>query len=228
MYDDNNDQSYGDEQRFKGLYVELVVPIIENIVLEIELTKSLVSPTECYHCLFDAAIIVHQLGLEWPTPSHSPIQRSNPLLGGQATNISQKVGDLNRRFQGCIVLYIEGTTTLMSFVTYVLFPYAQNNDIDFTQDINCCDLYVQVEDDLQHGIVDVVLIPFDGAGKHAMMIVALVANVEGMIKSDKKITSLKQLQVSKFNMLFSFFNQKIYFKLLNILIYGRSHMAHWI
>ncbi|KAJ0500584.1 putative methylthioribulose-1-phosphate dehydratase [Helianthus annuus] len=121
MYDDNNDQSYGDEQRFKGLDVELVVPIIENIVPERELTKSLVSP---------------------------------------------------------------------------------------------------VEDDLQHGIVDVVLISFDGAGKHAMMIVALVANVEGMIKSDKKITSLKQLQVSKFNMLFSFFNQKIYFKLLNILIYG--------
>ncbi|KAJ0928374.1 putative HAD hydrolase, subfamily IA, methylthioribulose-1-phosphate dehydratase, HAD superfamily [Helianthus annuus] len=50
-----------------------------------------------------------------------------------------------------------------------------------------------VEDDLQNGVVGVVPVPPDEAGKQAV-ISALVANVEEMIKSDRKITSLKQLQ----------------------------------
>lgn len=58
--------------------------------------------------------------------------------------------------------------------------------------------FLQVEDDLQHGVVDAVPVPPEEAGKQAV-IAALVANVEGMIKSDRKITSLKQLQVSKSN-----------------------------
>ncbi|KAI3766436.1 hypothetical protein L2E82_16494 [Cichorium intybus] len=45
------------------------------------------------------------------------------------------------------------------------------------------------------GLQMLFLFHLDEAGKH-VLIVALVANVEGMIKSDRKITSLKQLQVS--------------------------------
>lgn len=52
----------------------------------------------------------------------------------------------------------------------------------------------QVEDDLKNGVANAVIIPSDEAGKQEV-IAALVANVEGMIKSDRKITSLKQLQV---------------------------------
>lgn len=53
---------------------------------------------------------------------------------------------------------------------------------------------VQVEDDLKNGVDGAVPIPADNAGKEEV-IAALVANVEAMIKADRKITALKQLQV---------------------------------
>lgn len=67
--------------------------------------------------------------------------------------------------------------------------------------------FLQVQDDLQNGIVNAVSVPSDEAGKQAV-IAALVANVEGMIKSDRKITSLKQLQVRKYNIWNMFFEGK--------------------
>lgn len=51
-----------------------------------------------------------------------------------------------------------------------------------------------MEQDLSEGIAGVVPVPPDEAGKDPV-IDALVANVEAMIKADRKITSLKQLQV---------------------------------
>ncbi|XP_071725896.1 probable bifunctional methylthioribulose-1-phosphate dehydratase/enolase-phosphatase E1 1 [Rutidosis leptorrhynchoides] len=205
-----------------GYYDELVVPIIENSAHERDLTEALAAAidaypkatavlvrnhgiyvwgdswisaktqAECYHYLFEAAIKLHQLGMDWSTPSHGPIQRSKPLLGGQTTKTP---------FKRCIVLDIEGTTTPISFVTDVLFPYARDNvrrhleetfDTDATQD-DIKLLRSQVQDDLQNGVAGAVPIPSDDAGKQEV-IAALVANVEGMIKSDRKITSLKQLQ----------------------------------
>lgn len=55
---------------------------------------------------------------------------------------------------------------------------------------------MQVEDDLEQGVMGAVPIPPDNAGKEEV-IAALVANVEAMIRADRKITALKQLQVSK-------------------------------
>ena len=55
---------------------------------------------------------------------------------------------------------------------------------------------MQVQDDLEKGIGGAVPIPADDAGKDEV-IAALVANVEAMIKADRKITALKQLQVRK-------------------------------
>lgn len=54
---------------------------------------------------------------------------------------------------------------------------------------------LQVEDDLREGVAGAVPIPPGDAGKEEV-IAALVANVEAMIKADRKITALKQLQVS--------------------------------
>ncbi|XP_024967484.1 probable bifunctional methylthioribulose-1-phosphate dehydratase/enolase-phosphatase E1 1 [Cynara cardunculus var. scolymus] len=205
-----------------GYYDELVVPIIENTAHERELTESLAkaieaypkttavlvrnhgvyiwgdswisakTQAECYHYLFQAAIKLHQLGLDWSTPSHGPIRSSQALVGGQTTNTSLK---------RCVVLDIEGTTTPISFVTDVLFPYARDNvrrHLEETYDTGATQedielLRSQVQEDLQHGVVDAVPIPYDEDGRHHV-IAALVANVEGMIKSDRKITSLKQLQ----------------------------------
>ena len=56
---------------------------------------------------------------------------------------------------------------------------------------------LQVEDDLEQGIAGAVPIPSADAGKEEV-IAALVDNVAAMIKADRKITALKQLQVCKF------------------------------
>lgn len=216
-----------------GYYDELVVPIIENTAHERELTNSLAeaieaypkttavlvrnhgiyiwgdswisakTQAECYHYLFDAAIKLHQLGLDWSTPGHGPIPRA---ISGSQRNISAKAGSLasNNGFgpsRRCIVLDIEGTTTPISFVTDVLFPYARDNvgrHLDATYDTTVTQddiklLRSQVEDDLKQGVAGALPIPSDDAGKEEV-IAALVSNVGEMIKADRKITALKQLQ----------------------------------
>ena len=50
---------------------------------------------------------------------------------------------------------------------------------------------------MKQGVIGTVPIPLEDAGKEEV-IAALVANVETMIKADRKITALKQLQVSKY------------------------------
>ncbi|KAJ9153575.1 hypothetical protein P3X46_027002 [Hevea brasiliensis] len=219
-----------------GYYDELVVPIIENTAYENELTDSLTkaieaypkttavlvrnhgiyvwgdswinakTQAECYHYLFDAAIKLHQLGLDWSTPNHGPIQNVKGILGSDGINTYVKAGmkDSNNEIEPlprCIVLDIEGTTTPISFVADVLFPYARDNvgrhlsatyeTAETRDDIKL--LRFQVEDDLAQGVNGAVPIPPDDAGKEEV-IAALVTNVEAMIKADRKITALKQLQ----------------------------------
>jgi methionine salvage enolase-phosphatase E1 len=53
---------------------------------------------------------------------------------------------------------------------------------------------MQVEEDLRNGVVGAVPVAPSDAGKEEV-INSLVTNVESMIKADRKITSLKQLQV---------------------------------
>ncbi|XP_052206328.1 probable bifunctional methylthioribulose-1-phosphate dehydratase/enolase-phosphatase E1 1 [Diospyros lotus] len=220
-----------------GYYDELVVPIIENTAHERELTDSLAkaieaypkttavlvrnhgiyvwgdswisakTQAECYHYLFDAAIKLYQMGLDWSTPSHGPIPNPRGVSGFcQNINKSVKAGSLMSNHEiepsrRCIVLDIEGTTTPITFVTEVLFPYARDNvgrHLDATYDTAETQddiklLRSQVQDDLKQGIAGSVAIPSDEAGKEEV-IVALVTNVASMIKADRKITALKQLQ----------------------------------
>ncbi|CAN1335288.1 Probable bifunctional methylthioribulose-1-phosphate dehydratase/enolase-phosphatase E1 [Linum perenne] len=141
------------------------------------------------------------MGMDWTTPSHGPVQQvrgamSAPLQAGLKSS-SHNSEPLPR----CILLDIEGTTTPITFVFDVLFPYARDNvgkhlsatyeTEDTRADIKL--LRSQVEDDLAQGVKGAVPIPPDDAGKDAV-IAALVANVEAMIKADRKITALKQLQ----------------------------------
>ncbi|XP_047335235.1 probable bifunctional methylthioribulose-1-phosphate dehydratase/enolase-phosphatase E1 1 [Impatiens glandulifera] len=212
-----------------GYYDELVIPIIENTAHERELTESLAeaiaaypkttavlvrnhgiyvwgdtwisakTQAECYHYLFEAALKLHQMGLDWSSPSHGPITNHHRINGsvkeGALTNGSI---ESSRR---CIVLDIEGTTTPISFVADVLFPYARNNvrkhleatylTEDTQNDIKL--LRSQVENDLKQNIPGAVAIPSDDSVKEEV-IAAVVANVEAMIKSDRKITALKELQ----------------------------------
>ncbi|KAL5997684.1 hypothetical protein ACLOJK_008614 [Asimina triloba] len=147
-------------------------------------------PAECYHYLFDAAIKLQQVGM-WTGG-----QKIHGLT--KAVFTDDYAAEPSRK---CIVLDIEGTTTPISFVTDVLFPYARNNvhkhlnatyESDETKD-DIMLLRAQVKEDLEQGIEGSVPIPPDDAGKEAV-IDSLVANVEAMIKADRKITALKQLQ----------------------------------
>ncbi|KAG0465647.1 hypothetical protein HPP92_019811 [Vanilla planifolia] len=229
-----------------GYHDELVVPIIENTAHERELTESLTeaisaypkatavlvrnhgiyvwgdswisakTQAECYHYLFDAAIKLHQLGIDWTSPSHGLIQ--NKLYqGGIKRNFDVYASaelsvPASMPSMKCILLDIEGTTTPISFVTEVLFPYASQNvrkhlmstyDSEETKDdiklfvLNLSPSWLgksfQVHDDLQKGVSGSLPIPPDDAGKE-QVIDSLVANVEAMIKADRKITALKQLQ----------------------------------
>ncbi|KAI3744339.1 hypothetical protein L1987_57418 [Smallanthus sonchifolius] len=86
--------------------------------------------------------------------------------------------------------------------TDVLFPYTRDkmcmhleetyDIVDTKDDIKL--LRSQVEDDLEKGVVGAVPVPSDDVGKEEVIAAALVANVEEMIKADRKSTSLKQLQ----------------------------------
>ncbi|XP_055809043.1 probable bifunctional methylthioribulose-1-phosphate dehydratase/enolase-phosphatase E1 1 isoform X2 [Solanum dulcamara] len=218
-------------------YDELMVPIKENTAHERELPESLTeaikaypktmavlvrnhgiyvggdswisakTQAECYHYLFDAAVKLNQLGLDWTTPTHGLIHNSNGALSSiRNFKMSAKAGALASNgdiepLRRCIVLDIEGTTTPISFVTDVLFPYARDNvrrHLDATYDSaetqeDIMLLRAQVQEDLENGVAGAVPIPSNDAGKEEV-IAALVTNVEAMIKADRKITALKELQ----------------------------------
>lgn len=53
---------------------------------------------------------------------------------------------------------------------------------------------LKVEEDCKNGVAGAVPIPPENSGRDSV-IDAIVTNVEAMIKADRKITSLKQLQV---------------------------------
>ncbi|GLT86873.1 hypothetical protein SLE2022_049840 [Rubroshorea leprosula] len=222
-----------------GNHDELVVPIIESTALEGELrefltdmirvflkTRAVVvcnhgvfiwgdswisakTQAECYHYLFDAAIMLHQLGLNWSSPNHGPNCSFNGDWG--CGNIRRALDymiepsniDFLRQLICCILLKIEGTMTPISFVTDILFAYvcdsigehiASTYDTEETQrDIIL--LRSQIQDDLVQGVASTLPMPPDYVGKD-LVIACLVANVEAMIRADREVIALKRLQVS--------------------------------
>ncbi|CAM6096373.1 unnamed protein product [Calypogeia fissa] len=212
-----------------GYYDELVVPIIENSAREYELTDALAeaiaaypkstavlvrnhgiyiwgdswiqakTQAECYHYLFEAALRLHQLGIDPADPKHGPIRAS----GSVQPVVQKETGPdgFGKSFPPVLVLDIEGTTTPISFVTDVLFPYARDNlrthllstyDSKETQD-DIALLRKQIEEDLDQGVVGAQPVPLEGESK-VDIVAALEVNVVAAIKADRKVTALKQLQ----------------------------------
>ncbi|KAM3346924.1 hypothetical protein ACQJBY_021109 [Aegilops geniculata] len=97
---------------------------------------------------------------------------------------------------------IEGTTTPISFVADVLFPYARANarahlaatyhTQQTREDVAL--LRAQIDNDLADGVPGAVPLPPSPPATEDQVIDALVANVQAMIDADRKLTALKQLQ----------------------------------
>lgn len=224
-----------------GYHDELVVPIIENTPREYELTDSLAeaigaypkstavlvrnhgiyvwgdswisakTQAECYHYLFEAALRLHNLGLDPADPKHGPLKSLKAASSETSNGIvleNRKQEEISKQMQQqlrlnplVVALDIEGTTTPISFVTEVLFPYARNNvrnylestyESDETQD-DIALLRKQAEQDVKDGVTGAQLIPSNDGCKEDI-IAAVEANVISMIKADRKVTALKELQ----------------------------------
>lgn len=74
---------------------------------------------------------------------------------------------------------------------------------------------LQVEDDLRQGVTGAVPIPHADEGKEKV-IAAMVSNVEAMIRADRKITALKELQVRKKRFRF-FLSTSIHYCLIKVI-----------
>ncbi|XP_052177379.1 probable bifunctional methylthioribulose-1-phosphate dehydratase/enolase-phosphatase E1 2 isoform X2 [Diospyros lotus] len=91
---------------------------------------------ECYHYLFDAATKIRQLGLDKSTPGDHSIRIPDESCGCGSASSGLKAGTLGIDYvikpsQQCILLSIEGTTTPASFISGVLFPYANDNLVKY-------------------------------------------------------------------------------------------------
>ncbi|EMS59539.1 putative bifunctional methylthioribulose-1-phosphate dehydratase/enolase-phosphatase E1 [Triticum urartu] len=124
---------------------------------------------------------------------------SNPV-GWYIRNAQTR--ELSHPLPRCVVVDIEGTTTPISFVADVLFPYARANarahlaatyhTQQTREDVAL--LRAQIDEDLAEGVTGAVALPPPDDIDQDKTIDGLVANVQAMIDADRKLTALKQLQ----------------------------------
>lgn len=110
-----------------------------------------------------------------------------------------KIGD--KQAIKVVLLDIEGTTTSISFVSEVLFPYARRELSSFlerTYDSNETQADIEelrklAKSDLSSGNQEIIQIPDAGAEK-SVILEATIKNVLAQMDTDRKSTALKQLQ----------------------------------
>ncbi|PSC73334.1 putative bifunctional methylthioribulose-1-phosphate dehydratase enolase-phosphatase E1 [Micractinium conductrix] len=222
----------------QGFYSVHCIPIIENTARECELTDRLreaiaaypqanavlvrrhgvyvwgknwieaKTQFECYEYLFEAAVRMHQMGLDAGRPPAPPAVAANGHATADAGERAAKKARLaggvtlpaGSRLPTAVVLDIEGTIASISYVTDVLFPYARErlrshlqatyDSADTQEDLAL--LRQQAESDAASGLT-VPGIPGSEAGQEAV-VAAAVANCEAQMAGDRKTTALKSLQ----------------------------------
>lgn len=100
-----------------------------------------------------------------------------------------------------ILLDIEGTTTPISFVHEVLFPYVVNTASEFLTSrwddpqvqTHIRAIATQANHDHQEGVADAISIDLDSDGQ-SQIIDKVLVNIEWQMKADRKIGALKGLQ----------------------------------
>ncbi|DAZ97604.1 TPA: hypothetical protein N0F65_002223 [Lagenidium giganteum] len=211
-----------------GYEDELVVPIIENTPHESDLSESLRQAieeypkasavlvrrhgiyvwgdsweaakrhAECLHYLFDMAIEMRKLQLDFSiAPIKATVQSTRKRLRASETETQHPSLASSYKY---VLLDIEGTTTPITFVKDVLFPFAERNVEQFLRDTwetdatqaDVAALHAQASRDIADGIYDGAVPPTTGDVN--VLRTAIVAFVKWNIQKDRKITALKQLQ----------------------------------
>ncbi|CEG39971.1 -diketo-5-methylthio-1-phosphopentane phosphatase [Plasmopara halstedii] len=155
---------------------------------------------ECLHYLFEIAIEMRKLGLDFTNisvpPPFSNRQSILKLAGAGRTND----GELSMALKYKVVLLdIEGTTTPITFVHDVLFPYVVDNAARFFDKTwespetkaDVAALLKQYEQDQVDGLNPPAL---QGNADKEQLIQALTTYVKWNVNADRKIGPLKQLQ----------------------------------
>lgn len=221
-----------------GYHDELVVPIIENTARESELADALAAAivaypltsavlvrrhgiyvwgdsweaakrhSECLHYLFEAALAMHKLQIDYTVPPPPPVLvtpdsdagtlRNGKRARTEDTAVEPSVAERHKY----VLLDIEGTTTPITFVHDVLFPFATANAEAFLEktwgsartEAVVAALRAQAAQDAADG-VGAPLIAVPGADdSQDATICSVVEYVHWNIRADRKIGALKQLQ----------------------------------
>ncbi|GAB9469822.1 hypothetical protein Gpo141_00007088 [Globisporangium polare] len=214
-----------------GYHDDLVIPIIENTAKESDLADSLAVAiknypqasavlvrrhgiyvwgdsweaakrhSECLHYLFEAAIDMHKLQIDYTVAPKRAIEdeatQQRKRARADLSDSTKTIGEQHKY----VLLDIEGTTTPITFVHDVLFPFAKNNVESFLKDTwasattqaNVTALREQAQQDATDGVSSPSILT-EGAVDHEQVVRSLVEYVHWNIKADRKIGALKQLQ----------------------------------
>ncbi|KAE9048130.1 putative bifunctional methylthioribulose-1-phosphate dehydratase/enolase-phosphatase [Phytophthora rubi] len=154
---------------------------------------------ECLHYLFEAAIEMRKLNLDYTVP---PVSASSSNGSSLKRARSEKTdnGELSMAEKHKVVMCdIEGTTTPITFVHDILFPYVTNNVDRFLQQTwdqpdtktDVAALVAQHKQDETDGVNPPALDAEQGKDK---LIADLTTYVKWNVRADRKIGPLKQLQ----------------------------------
>jgi len=169
--------------------------------------------SECLHYLFKLAVEMmdlFQMDPRMPPPdwdSYGLVKQDNKRKRDSANGVLVKAtakktatdSELTKPYK-VILLDIEGTTTPISFVHKVMFPYAYDHVSEYLENhwedeetkANVAALQEQAALDAQEGVPGLVHIPTAGTPEEIRL--ACVKNVQWQITVDRKTTALKKLQ----------------------------------
>jgi len=164
---------------------------------------------ECYEYLFEAAVRMHGLGIDAKSaPAPAPISNGNGSVAANGIVISDK-----GTADGCtarpvkrprsagstvpshIVLDIEGTVAPISFVSDILFPYAQARlKSHLEESFDSAETQSDLDLIRQQALADGSPLPDATSASKEDIIAAAVACCEAQMLADRKTTALKSLQ----------------------------------
>ena len=229
LFEGKNEFRISHQEMIKGItgygyYDELVVPIIENTAWEHELADKLGETIakypkavavlvrrhgmyvwgnnweqakrhgECLHYLFEVTINMKKLGLDYTKP---PLIY-DALKDGSSLPLNKRNKIELQKYKH-VIFDIEGTTTPITFVKDILFPYASNEVYSYLlltwgstetqKDVD--NLIIQNNIDINEKINSPVIINDQGKD---ILIESVVKYVQWNITQDRKVTALKTLQ----------------------------------